>query len=55
MEALFQKSWAGGVSDMYITENSHLLEKILHGHTILADRGFDVPLIFPSINGNGRF
>jgi len=36
------KGWGGCISDRYLTENSGILEKILPGDIVLADRGFNV-------------
>ena len=36
------KGWGGRVSDKYLTENCGLLNHILPGDQILADRGFNV-------------
>jgi len=36
------KGWGGRVSDKYITEHCGILDKILPGDVILADRGFDI-------------
>uniref|UniRef100_A0A8C5GX67 Uncharacterized LOC114473450 n=1 Tax=Gouania willdenowi TaxID=441366 RepID=A0A8C5GX67_GOUWI len=36
------KGWGGGVSDKYLTEHCDLLDKLLPGDTVIADRGFDI-------------
>eukprot|EP00794_Sanderia_malayensis_P006678 gene6682-7435_t len=36
------KAWGGRASDKYITENCQLLNNLLPGVFILADRGFDI-------------
>ena len=36
------KGWGGRVSDKYLTEHSGILNYLLSGDTILADRGFDI-------------
>ena len=40
--SFISKGWGGQASDQYITENCGLLEKLLPGDVILADRGFNV-------------
>ena len=36
------KAWCGHVSDVYLTEHCELLENLLPGDLILADRGFNI-------------
>lgn len=40
--SFISSGWGGGVSDRHLTENCGLLNKLLLGDTILADRGFNI-------------
>ena len=40
--AFISKGWGGRASDVYITENCGLLQKLLPGDMVLANRGFTV-------------
>lgn len=42
MTTFVSSSWGGRVSDKHLTMNSGLLQKLLPGDVVLADRGFDV-------------
>ena len=36
------KAWGGRVSDVHLTENCGILENLMNGDLILADRGFNI-------------
>ena len=36
------QAWGGRTSDKYLTENCGILDKILPGDTVMADRGFTI-------------
>lgn len=40
--SFISKGWGGRVSDKHLTENCNLLNNILPGDIVLADRGFDI-------------
>ena len=40
--SFISKAWGGRVSDVYPIENFGILENLIHGDLILADRGFTI-------------
>ena len=36
------ETWGGQVSDKFITEHCSILDKLIRGDVVLADRGFDI-------------
>ena len=40
--SFISKAWGGRTSDKYLTENCHILNRLLPGDIVLADRGFNI-------------
>ena len=40
--SFISKGWGGRESDVHLTENCGILDKLLRGDLILADRGFNI-------------
>ena len=40
--AFISQGWGGRTSDVYLTENCSILQKLLPGDLVLADRGFTI-------------
>ena len=46
------KAWAGGTSDKFLTEHSGIIDKLLPGDLVLADRGFTIQELLMSRHVN---
>ena len=40
--SFISKAWGGCTSDKYLTENCHILNRLLSGDIVLADRGLNI-------------